>query len=137
MSLKLNEMESDLILACKHHYGNTGIEKVIANYCGYNVKYCDFGAKYHFISELLIKLIESGHLRLSCFIDELSSRNIEGFGGMDKTSDVSAKVYNRMVSMIDKLKVQEHDKEGNWYILVELYKVNEKFKDKEEIFNNN
>lgn len=132
MSLKLDKMESDLVLACKHHYGNTGVEKVVGDYCGYDPEHCNLDAKYHFVSELLMKLIETGHLRLSHFLDELSPRHIDGFGGMDQSYDAATKVYNRMVSMIFGLKVAERDSEGNYYTLVELHELNEKFKDKEK-----
>lgn len=132
MYIKLDEMESDLVLACKCYYGDNGVEKVIGYYCGYEPEDCSLDSKYHFISELLMKLIENGNLRLGHLISELSPRHINGLGEMYKTLDVAEKVYKRMFSMIQGLKVKERDKDGNYYDLVELHELNEKFIEKEE-----
>ncbi|KKU58791.1 MAG: hypothetical protein UX83_C0011G0003 [Candidatus Wolfebacteria bacterium GW2011_GWE2_47_12] len=50
MTLKLEEMEQDLILACKLWYGDNGVEKVIGHYCNYDPEHCDIRAKYYFSS---------------------------------------------------------------------------------------
>lgn len=47
------EFEQDLIIACKCHYGDNGIEKVIRDYIGYSEYqkiYLD--SKYHFVSQM-------------------------------------------------------------------------------------
>lgn len=130
--LKLDEMEQDLILACKCHYGHNGIEKVIAHYCRYEPEHCDMGAKYHFISELIVKLIDNGNIRISYLIDQLSPRNINGFCSMDEKLSASEKVYKRMVSIINNINVKEQDKDGNYYDLIELHDADPRFKEKEE-----
>jgi hypothetical protein len=129
--LKLDQMESDLVLACKAWYGDKGVEKVIGHYCNYDPEHCDIRSKYHFISELIVKLIDNGHLRLTTLINELSPMNINGFAEMDKDLAASNKIYNRMVSMICGLQINEQDKDGNYYALIELHEVNEKFREKE------
>lgn len=126
MCLILDEMEQDLVLACKNWYGENGIEKVIGNYCGYDPKDCNISAKYHFISELLMKLLDNKCITLTRLFDELSPRHINGFGGMDEHLHTSTKIYNRMVSVINNLQVRNQDE-----VLVELHQANEKFKEKE------
>jgi len=132
MALKLDKMESDLVLACKLWYGEKGIEKVIADNVYGDIEHIKLDSKYHWISKLFMKLIDTGYFKLSTFINEISPRHIDGFGGMDEHLSAAEKVYRRMVSMICNLQVQDHDKEGNWYTLVELHEVNEKFREKEE-----
>lgn len=133
--LKLDEMEQDLVLACKSWYGKTGIEKVISTYCGYDIEHVNLDAKYHFISELYLKLCKEGHLRFKNLLYELSPEHIFDWKHTERVInnhnyslyDFPRLLCDKMVSEICSIKVRE----GN-NVLVELHDADPRFKEKEE-----
>ncbi|MCE5220150.1 MAG: hypothetical protein LLF98_02485 [Clostridium sp.] len=132
-SLKLDNMEQDLIYACKSWYGGNGIEKVIGDYCGYDASNVGAEAKYHFLSKLLIKLIKNKNINLTELFDDLSPRNINEFGGLGKQDQRNTNeiIFGKMVLLICNLQVKEMRKDGTYINLVDLGEPNEKFRKKE------
>jgi|LakMenEpi03Aug12_release.lakeMendotaPanAssembly.Ray.scaffolds.fasta_scaffold123450_5 hypothetical protein len=132
-----SDFEQDLILACKCHYGEKGIEKVIRDYIGYSENQeVKINSIYHFISDLYIKMVENNHLRLySLLVDQLSPNRI-----YDKNH--TEYVYNRINyslydfpkilcdHMIGEIQGVQVIKDGK--VLIELHEKNKKFKDKKD-----
>lgn len=131
------DFEQDLILACKCHYGENGIEKVISDYVGYTEEHeVTIDSKYHFISELYVKMVENRHLKLSILLqNKLSPGNIYDIKNKGYVSyyenysirDVSRIICHQMISEIQGVRVRDGDK-----VLIELHECNEKFKDKDK-----
>lgn len=132
------DFEQDLILACKCHYGEQGIEKVIRDYIGYSEdQEITLDSKYHFISELYMKMVENKHLKLFILLrDRLSPRHIYDQKNMKYIiNNVNYSLYelpriicDHMVAEIQGVRVLKDGGE----VLIELHKNNEKFIDKEE-----
>jgi len=110
-----NEFEQDLILACKCWYGDNGIDKVIQDAIGYDRdQYVSIHSKYHFISQLYIKLIENKHLMLYNLIEHFKPSRIDAYS-----------MYEKMCSEIMNLKI----KNDSGLVIVELHEPNEKYKE--------
>jgi hypothetical protein len=133
--------EQDLILACKCHYGENGIEKVIRDYIGYaEDQEITLDSKYHFISELYVKMFENKHLKLYFLLqDRLSPRHIYDHEHRENVLnrhnyslyDFPRIVCDHMIAEIQGVKVYNSEKNE---IIIELHEPDEKFKDKEETF---
>ena len=135
------EFEQDLILACKGWYGENGIEKVIRAYIGYSeAQDITIDSKYHFISELYVKMVENKHLKLFFLLqNRLSPRHIYDSKNMryvyNTTNyniyDIPRIVCDHMIAEIQGVQVKEQDKDGNYYTMIEIHEAKEEFKDKE------
>lgn len=134
MCLKLDNMEQDLILACKNWYGDKGIDKVISHYCGYNIECVNLHARYHFISELYLKLCDNNNLKYLCLLDRVSPRRIydpenrvDAFNPYHyNLSDFPRIILNHMVEEIQGLEVKNND-----IVLVKIHEANEMFIEEE------
>lgn len=132
-SLKLTDMEQDLILACKLWYGDNGIDKVIAHYCNYPIELVEVRNRYYWISQLFIKLIDAGHFKFSYFLSELASVNDWFAQDINNAYDIPKYILKKMVSLINcELQVNEHDEQGNLYPLIELHEAQEMFREKKD-----
>jgi hypothetical protein len=128
--------EQDLILACKCHYGSKGIEKVIRDYIGYGENQeIKLDSKYHFISELFLKLCNNGHLKYIYLLDRLSPRNIYDQKHMEfPLSKVNYNLYDlprivcdHMIGEIQGVRVKDGNK-----VLIELHENNKKYIEEEK-----
>jgi hypothetical protein len=112
------DFEQDLILACKFWYGENGIDKVIADAIGYGEEQeVSIHSKYHFISQLYLKLIENKHLFLYNLIDRFKPSKFHDVCNHDGMYDV-------MRSEISGLRVKNEDK-----TIIELHTANEKYRE--------
>jgi hypothetical protein len=132
------DFEQDLILACKNWYGEKGIEKVIRDYIGYaENQELTLYSTYHFISELYVKMVENGHLKLYFLLqDRLSPRHIYD---KDHTEyiynnhnyslyDMPRVICDHMIAEIQGVSVLK----DNGETLIKLHDINEKFLDKDK-----
>jgi hypothetical protein len=128
-----DEMEQDLILACKSWYGSNGIEKVISSYCGYDIKHVNSRAKYHFISELFLKLCNNNHIKITGLLYDLSPDHIFDFNHPEcafnnhkySLYDLPNIICDKMISAICNLEVYDGNK-----VLIELHEASDKFIDR-------
>jgi hypothetical protein len=127
-----DDMEQDLILACKMHYGENGVEKVISDYVRYKKpEEVELDSKYHFISNLYVKLVKDGHLNISCLLnDRLSPRRIFDHNNRTLYNNKAYGIYefpkilcDHMVGEIQGVKVRDGDN-----ILIELHEAKQKYK---------
>lgn len=78
--ITFDEMEQDLILACKCHYNLdriAGIKSVIGYYCHYPYQQVTLKTIYHFISELYIKLIDNHFLSIRSLLQHTGLAEIK------------------------------------------------------------
>lgn len=129
-----SDFEQDLILACKCHYGDNGIKKVIADHVGYiEPSKIKLDSIYHFISELYIKMVENNHLKAECLLkDRLSPRHIydqKNFGFNNKKDytlyDIPRIICDHMIGEIQMVQVKDSEKN---LIIIDLHEPNLKFK---------
>lgn len=127
-----DEMEQDLILACKNWYGEKGIDKVISTYCGYDIEHVNLNVRYSFISKLYSKLCGEGHCKLTSLFNELSPNRIYDWKHTEQVInnhnyslyDFPKLLCDKMISEICGIQVRDDDK-----ILVELHEVDSRSKE--------
>lgn len=127
------DFEQDLILACKCHYGENGIEKVIRDYIGYSENQeITINSTYHFISELYKKMVENNHLKLYFLLDRLSPNHIYDYQNRNLFNNSQYSLYDFPKIIVDHMRAEIQGvrvRDDNR--IIELHETKEKFKDKE------
>lgn len=124
-----NEFEQDLILACKTWYGEQGLEKVIANHTGIEVKYVSVNNKYYWLKKIIIKLVNAGYFSIeNIFTNFFEDVGLYFFNKVNESKDeMITRVTERMIAMIQLMEVNDKG-----VTLVYIHNINKKFVEKRE-----